>query len=278
MPQNHKGETVYCATDIKKMLTMKHRGDLFFTEVKNGPTQIVSHHARIDALAMPISWTNFQITGYEVKVARSDFLRDNKWQAYLPMCNQLYFAVAPGVCDVSEVPETCGLMQVTSSGALRTVKKAPWREIEMPVDMLMYLLFTYVRPRSGLPRADDLARDARVEIFKKYLDDKAQWHELGYRVSKKIRKEHDELRRDNLRLKNAFDDARRTEQEIDAICKALGVTNGYRRADECIKAIEAMKGLGGITPSTQRAIFKIKADAEILLKELESYGKEISDV
>ncbi|MBO5645495.1 MAG: MmcB family DNA repair protein [Clostridia bacterium] len=269
---------MYCATDIKKMLAMKHRGDLFFTEVKNGPTQIVSHHARIDALAMPISWTNFQITGYEVKVARSDFLRDNKWQAYLPMCNQLYFAVAPGVCDVSEVPETCGLMQVTSSGALRTVKKAPWREIEMPVDMLMYLLFTYVRPRSGLPRADDLARDARVEIFKKYLDDKAQWHELGYRVSKKIRKEHDELRRDNLRLKNAFDDARRTEQEIDAICKALGVTNGYRRADECIKAIEAMKGLGGITPSTQRAIFKIKADAEILLKELESYGKEISDV
>lgn len=274
MPQNHKGETVYCATDIKKMLAMKHRGDLFFTEVKNGPTQIVSHHARIDALAMPISWTKFQITGYEVKAARSDFLRDNKWQAYLPMCNQLYFAVAPGVCDVSEVPETCGLMQVTSSGALRTVKKAPWREIEFPVDMLLYLLFTYVRPRSGLPRSDDLARDARVEIFKKYLDDKAQWHELGYRVSKKIRKEHEELRRDNLRLKNAFDDQGRAEYEIDAICKALGVTNGYRRADECIKAIEAMKRLGGITPSTQRAIFRIKADAEILLKELESYGKD----
>lgn len=274
MSQNHKGETVYCATDIKKMLAMKHRGDLFFTEVKNGPTQIVSHHARIDALAMPISWTKFQITGYEVKVARSDFLRDNKWQAYLPMCNQLYFAVAPGVCDVSEVPDTCGLMQVTSSGALRTVKKALWREIEFPVDMLLYLLFTYVRPRSGLPRSDDLARDARVEIFKKYLDDKAQWHELGYRVSKKIRKEHEELRRDNLRLKNAFDDQRRTEYEIDAICQALGAVNGYRRADECIKAIEAMKNLGGITPSTQKAVFRIKADAEILLKELESYGKD----
>ena len=84
----------------------------------------MNHHSRIDALAVKLSWTNFAIIGYEVKVARSDFLRDEKWRAYLPMCNQLYFAVAPGVCDPSEVPECCGLVTVTQSGNLRTVRKA----------------------------------------------------------------------------------------------------------------------------------------------------------
>lgn len=113
------------ADDVKRAIAHRHASDMFFTEVKDGPTQIVNHHSRIDALAIKLSWTNFAIIGYEVKVARSDFLRDEKWRAYLPMCNQLYFAAAPGVCDPSEVPECCGLVTVTQSGNLRTIRKAP---------------------------------------------------------------------------------------------------------------------------------------------------------
>ena len=129
-------EKKWTAHKVKAAIAKRHKEDLFFTEVKDGPTQIVNHHSKIDALSMKISWTKFTITGYEVKVSRSDFLRDEKWHAYLPMCNQLYFAVAPGVCDTSEVPEVCGLVTVTQNGGLRTVRKAPWREIDPPVEML----------------------------------------------------------------------------------------------------------------------------------------------
>ncbi|MFQ8765690.1 MAG: terminase small subunit [Oscillospiraceae bacterium] len=72
------------ADDVKRAIAHRHASDMFFTEVKDGPTQIVNHHSRIDALAIKLSWTNFAIIGYEVKVARSDFLRDEKWRAYSP--------------------------------------------------------------------------------------------------------------------------------------------------------------------------------------------------
>ncbi len=49
--------------DITKALAKRHKDDMFFTEVKNGPTQTVAHHSRIDALAIKISWTRFRITG-----------------------------------------------------------------------------------------------------------------------------------------------------------------------------------------------------------------------
>lgn len=161
-------------------------------------------------------------------------------------------------------------MQVTGSGALRTVKKAPWREIEMPVDMLLYLMFTYIRPRAGLPRADDLARDARIELYKSYLADKVQWREIGRHVSKKIREEHEALRRENQKLKIAFENDRSAEQDLAAVCKALGVRGGsYNRAGECLKAIEAMQKNGGVSPAVQQAVARVKADAEILLNELE---------
>lgn len=274
MPKTFNGEVIYSATDIKKMLATKHKGDMFFTEVKNGPTQVVAHHARIDALAMTISWTRFGIIGYEIKVARSDFLRDQKWQAYLPMCHQLYFVTAPGVCDVSEIPEPCGLMTITKSGNLRTVKKAPWREIEMPINMLLYLMFTYIGPYgmmdSKLPRWERLMINQRAELFRAYLDDKAEWKEIGYRLPRKLRDQMEELRRENSRMKNAYEDSKRYAEQLGAVCKALGVRQyGWNVAGNCVTAIEAMKQNGGMTPSMEQAVVKLKADAEILLREFE---------
>ncbi len=82
---------------IISALAKRHKGDMFFTEVKDGSTQLRSRHSRIDALAIPLSWAHYNIFGYEIKVSRSDFLQDQKWMAYLPMCNQLSWVVAPNV-------------------------------------------------------------------------------------------------------------------------------------------------------------------------------------
>lgn len=132
--------------DVKQALAKRHAKDMFFTEAKNGPTQTVQSHCKIDALAINISWTRFSIIGYEIKISRSDFLRDEKWRAYLPMCHQLYFVVTPGVCELSEVPDVCGLVTTTAKGGLRAVRKAPWRDIPEPTDMYKYLMFNYIGP------------------------------------------------------------------------------------------------------------------------------------
>lgn len=266
-------EKKWTAHEVKAAIAKRHREDLFFTEVKDGPTQIVNHHSKIDALSMKISWTNFTITGYEVKVSRSDFLRDEKWRAYLPMCNQLYFAVAPGVCDPSEVPEICGLVMVTQNGGLRTVRKAPWREIDPPVEMFMYLMFNYIgaygRRDDALPRAEQLLREDRLDLFRKYLTDKAEMKEIGRRVGGKLNKEIGDLQRQIDRMKMAYDEDKAAEKEVTAICRALGVTTYYQKGQKCLEAIDQMKKSGGITLDMVHTIRNLHTLAESLEKAVE---------
>jgi len=40
---------------------------------------------------MPRPLLNPACTGYDIKISRSDFLGDEKWTGYLPLCNLLYF-------------------------------------------------------------------------------------------------------------------------------------------------------------------------------------------
>ena len=266
-------EKKWTAHKVKAAIAKRHKEDLFFTEVKDGPTQIVNHHSKIDALSMKISWTKFTITGYEVKVSRSDFLRDEKWHAYLPMCNQLYFAVAPGVCDTSEVPEVCGLVTVTQNGGLRTVRKAPWREIDPPVEMFMYLMFNYIgaygRRDAALPRAEQLLREDRLDLFRKYLADKAEMKEIGRRVGGKLNQEIGDLQRQIDRMKMAYDVGKTAEKDVTAICRALGVTTYYQKGQKCLEAIDQMKKSGGITPDMVHTIRNLHALADNLEKAVE---------
>lgn len=116
------------AQDILDLLRHRHRDDMLFTEIGCGSNGFDrgSGTTRLDAWAMPCSWTKSAYIGYEVKVSRSDFLGDTKWTTYLPSCTQFYFVVAPGVCDKSEIGEQAGLL-VASKNCKRLVikKKAP---------------------------------------------------------------------------------------------------------------------------------------------------------
>jgi hypothetical protein len=73
------------SNDILKLLSEKHSEDVFVPECKNGSTWL-STHLRLDAWVMNRSWTKLKFTGYEIKVSRQDFLRDDthdiKWHNY----------------------------------------------------------------------------------------------------------------------------------------------------------------------------------------------------
>lgn len=84
-------------------------------------------HAQADVVTIRPSWSNPTPTIYEVKVTRSDFLRDvraEKFEKYLPYCRRLYFAVPKGLVVQKEVPERCGLCWRGPKG-WHTVR-APW--------------------------------------------------------------------------------------------------------------------------------------------------------
>jgi hypothetical protein len=90
--------------DIIKLLKTKHSEDIFVPECKDGPSG--SSFAMIDAWAMPRSWSHPAVTAYEIKISRSDFVRDNKWQKYLACCNLFYFVAPTGIIDPNELPKS----------------------------------------------------------------------------------------------------------------------------------------------------------------------------
>jgi hypothetical protein len=259
--------------DAIKALAKRHREDMFFTEVKDGATQSRRNHARIDALAIRISWASPLITGYEVKVSRSDFIQDNKWMAYLNMCNQLFWVAPPGVIDLSEVPESCGLLTLTDKGGLRAAKKAPYREIPEPVGMYKYLMFKHIGPYgetdAGFPRCyQTLTRDERVARYKDYLETLKESKEIGNDIARVFGK----FARDTQRLhKEAL-------REHENIAELREFKNGIVEAlhpvypldvKTCRGRISELKA-GGTPAGMKTAIDRIKNLVETLERMVET--------
>lgn len=128
------------AFEIKRALAEKHYKDFFITECKSGPTQIAAAGTLkiLDGLAIKKSWTAPCFTGYEIKVSRSDFLRDVKFYTYEELCNCLYIVCPKGMIDRTELPESIGLMYYDpEKKTLTTRKRAIYRKIEYTPELLL---------------------------------------------------------------------------------------------------------------------------------------------
>jgi len=169
-------------TDILEKLRSKHAADVFVSECKDGPTQSGSHH-RLDAWAMRRSWSPITMIGYEIKESRSDFLRDDKWPAYLPLCHQLYFVCPRGLIQPEELGEGVGLLWSGEGERLHTKRKAARREIELPAALLVYVLMC--RTKITRERVEETSGDR--EYWWRWLEDKNDRADLGRRVSRRIR-------------------------------------------------------------------------------------------
>lgn len=189
------------AKQIIALLEARHHKDVFIPECKDGPT-VGSSHSRLDGWAMRRSWVNPCFWGYEVKVSRSDFLGDNKWQNYLSTCNQFYFVAPRGLIDRREIPEQAGLLEVASTGSmLRTIRKAPHRELsDPPVDVMIYAL---MRARSFDLSVYRGVQD--VGYWRKWLSEKEEDRYIGRQCSKamaqKYEREVESVRAENNRLR-----------------------------------------------------------------------------
>jgi hypothetical protein len=208
-----RGDIMMTARDIQKLLNMKHIDDVYVSECKNGSTWF-SNHLRLDGLAIARSWANPMITGYEIKVSRSDFLRDQKMNQYTKYCNVLYLICPPKLIMPDEVPETIGLMWVASTGTrIYIKKKAPYREIDEPAELYKYILIS----RAKIIDYNLGISNARTpkEYWTEWLKKRKIDREFGYRVGKAIKKtvkeeiekvqqESDFLRIENERIKDTL--------------------------------------------------------------------------
>lgn len=178
------------ATDIKKALSQYHsdsyKSTIFF-EVKTGPTYFNSDLLIMDGLAIKKSWKNPKLTGYEIKVSRSDFLRDEKWRGYLDYCHKFYFVCPKGLISRDEIEaldENVGLMYYHkdyNNCRLHTMKAPVYRNIGFPPKELLYYILL-----SKVDRDKDPFYDSQADYFRELVERKENNKSLGFAVRGKI--------------------------------------------------------------------------------------------
>ena len=97
------------------------------------------HHTeqRIDAWALnAYPSKNYLKLGFEIKVSRSDFLREinqpSKMETYKKICNEQYFVCPKDILKIDEIPNGYGLYIIDGNGELRLRKHAEYVECDPP--------------------------------------------------------------------------------------------------------------------------------------------------
>lgn len=178
-------QTKVTSTDIKLALKDMHstRASYFITECKTCSTYFPDPQGLLifDGLAITKSYTQPNIIGYEIKVSRSDFLQDAKWHLYLQYCNEFFFVVPKGLVKKDELPDNVGLIYYDpDTNKLRTVKKALYRQIEEPVGVYKYIIFSKL-DEDRIPFYEN-----RAEYAKDYLSDKVNKRYVGTALGTKL--------------------------------------------------------------------------------------------
>lgn len=138
------------AETIINLLRSRHdASEIFVTELRGGAGGRPTDNCYIDAWAMhPFPSRQNCRVAYEVKVSRSDFLRDtkqpHKHRAALVHSNEFYFVAPEGILKAEEMPLYAGLIEVATEGLpndpnqrpsshyLVISLQAPWRDTNPP--------------------------------------------------------------------------------------------------------------------------------------------------
>ena len=252
------------AADIKKALAEKHHKDYFLTEVKSGSTWEARNLRILDGVAVRRSWTNPYITGYEVKVTRSDFTGDSKFYTYLPLVHALYIATPTGLVKREELPTEIGLIWYDPEKKTLTVKKRPPpRKIEISRDLLLYIIYSRLES-DRLPFYSSTA-----EYFRDWLENKRSNEQLGQAVGGKLLAEIRRLESE-LRAADRFQRGEEREQ-YNRLMKCLTQHGMYEWERDPVKWLagklirsypEALDDVGQIIDQAARTIQRAKETAE----------------
>jgi hypothetical protein len=205
---------------ILRQINKRHlHKDAFYLEVKNGPTWSSHNLLRLDAVAFKKSWTKPCITGYEVKISRQDFLRDEKWPGYRQYCHRFYFACPMNLVKLEELPEDVGLIYYNpEKDCIFTKRKALFRDIEISWEMLYYLIIS--RDKVQKHPFFSTTRD----YIEAWLVDKENKRQLGYMVKSKMAKEIYELNEQLLKANTELKNTDRDREKLKPLRKSYGNT------------------------------------------------------
>jgi len=256
--------------EIITALAEKHKNDVFLAEVKTGPTWTAKKGElfRLDAIALKKSNANPCVSAYEVKVDRGDFLRDNKWPAYLDYCNKFSFVCPQDMIHKSELPEEVGLIYYQpEKKKLKPVRFPKVRRMELSATMMYYLLIS----RTDSERHPFF--NSRREYLEAWLEDKKERYGLGRIVGTRLAEEVDRLTRENADITRQLDRTGNLRKLFHALKKCLG-DSLYIYEEMSVDSFE--KDIAGLLSGkvSHRRIFN---DLSVASKALERAIKEFGE-
>ncbi|GED35007.1 hypothetical protein P9G84_31890 [Brevibacillus centrosporus] len=261
------GKSNVKADEIKRALSKRHMDDLFLTEVKTGATWSNKELLKFDAFAIKKSWAKPRLTGYEVKVSRSDFLQDEKWPGYLPHCHCFSFVCPKGLIAPEELTDGVGLIwYYPDTGALVTKRPAKYRLIDIPADLLYYILLS----RTDSDRHPFFSD--RREMIESYLTQKEARLRIGQDFKGRL---FDEISGLRTKVKELEDELRyggnKGEQltQIKEAAEKAGINTNRRWWPN-----DVVEMLGqGMHPDMKHAIERIKRNVDEMTKLVEASGQ-----
>lgn len=217
----YNGESI-----ITKALQAKHDNleDIFAAQVKLGP----AGSKIMDAVAIKKTWSPKTVIGYEIKVSRHDFLSDQKHPVYMQNCNIFYFVTLKDIVKDGELPQGAGHMIYSpDTGKLRTVKKAPYRNISVNPDVLLHIMFWKAGRYFGYRTRAEMLADYKA---------KKDLKNIGWEVSTKISNLECEIKKiDNSYYKKFYDEIHRDWKELFGTSyvdlRSLPTSNGLSLQD-----------------------------------------------
>jgi len=206
------------AQDIINHLVVRYAKDwVCVSQCKTGSTYL-GNFSQIDLWAMRKSWTAEKgvVRAFEIKVARADYWRDEKWRDYLPYCNEFYFVCPSRLIKAEEVPGDVGLIWVADDGRPTTKKKAKYELKTVSDKVYRYILMHRATIDAPAQPVDNAA------YWRAWLADKRENKSLGHAVGRALQAEVAE-RVDRVELEC---DRLRAENERLAIVRAWLEKNG----------------------------------------------------
>lgn len=201
---------------LRAIQKMTPKGEKFFAEVKTGPSLGADDHVRLDAVWIRCSWTRPRITGFEIKVDRSDYINDSKWPVYKSKVHRFFFVCPSGLIHPEEVDPDVGLYWYDpETQRLRCRKSAPHRDVPLDAGMLYYLVMWRIEPH----RHPFFSTER--EYLEAWLEDKAERRILGRMVGTRMAKRLEEAERRIAQLELELEVARKEAAELQQMREFL---------------------------------------------------------
>jgi len=217
-------------------------------------------------------WQSTPTIAFEIKTNRQDFFRDvEKFkvkQAFaLSSSNQFYYIAPKDIIKPDEVPELSGLFTISNNNAIRKVKQAPHREMEVDENLFQSMVRQLSKNNSSrIIPTRYLGKEITDQDFQKIVNKK--WDDYReYQFENEV----------NDRVEKALKNEDSYQTMIVEILKKIGLINYWNLEtndqsallEEIRKRVQMVEQLKDVNGNFEQ----IKSIANRLIFQIENYEK-----